>query len=688
MKKSKVTKIFAEFVCDDKILKKYTKSKYFKDYIKTKELGKSLSTNTAKAIASAIKRWALSMGATHYTHWFMPLSGKTAEKQVSFVEFNPSTGKMTEDLSEKALIKGEADASSFPNGGERMTFEARGYTIWDYTSPVFIKEDFDSNRVLYIPTAFCSYNGTALDEKTPLLRATESLNREALRILKILGYEDVKKINFFTGIEQEYFLIRRDDFNSRLDLKMLNRTILGAKVLKSQELCSHYFGSIGNKVSAFMNEVDRILWKMGVAAKHQHNEVAPCQYEFVPIYTHTNIACDQNQLIMETLRKVAHKYNFEAVFEEKPFSGINGSGKHANWSICTDTGLNLFDTDLEDKDLFFTFFISMVAAISKFNKLIKISASSRNNDFRLGGDEAPPSIVSVFASDYILDLYEKHISKTNTNKDADYLDIGVKTLPKTLKDFCDRNRTSPFTFGGNRFEFRMIGSNQSVTFPSTCFCVALSKILKDMADKLEKETENKKEKLLDLVKDLYEEHKSIIFNGNGYDEEWIKEASKRGIPNFKDSLEAFESLDDSVIVDAFEETKVLSKNELLLRKSVLEKNYIETVLLEAKTMIEMFNKTIFNSIEKFYDSIKNNLSWKTLSSSICDSKNILISLLTSLTDLTEKTEHETDINKVKTLIRTKIIPAMKLIRTEYDKVEKVLPTEFEPFATYNKLLYK
>lgn len=688
MKKFKISKIFATFVCDDSTLKKYISRKVFKNYIETKSRGGDLSVSTAKAIARAIKKWALSMGATHYTHWFMPLNGKTAEKQVSFVEYDPVSGLMIEDLSEKALIKGEADASSFPNGGERMTFEARGYTIWDYTSPVFIKEDFESNRVLYIPTAFCSYNGVALDEKTPLLRATESLNRECLRVLKILGYEDVKKVNFFSGIEQEYFLIKREDFNSRLDLKMLNRTLLGAKVLKSQELSSHYFGVIGNKVSAFMNEVDKILWKMGVAAKHQHNEVAPCQYELVPIYTHTNIACDQNQLVMETLRKLAHKYGFEAIFEEKPFAGINGSGKHANWSISTDTGINLFDVELEDKDLFFTFFASMIAAIDRFNKLIRISASSRNNDMRLGGDEAPPSVVSVFASDYVVELFEKHFEKNETSRSEGYLDMGVKTLPKTSKDFCDRNRTSPFTFGGNRFEFRMIGSNQSVTFPSTCVCVALSKVLKEMADKLENETENKKEKLLELVKENFKKHKKVIFNGNGYDEAWLEEAKKRGLPIFADSLEAFNRLDDDEIVDAFEETKVLSKNEILLRKSVLIENYFETVILEAKTMVEMFNKTIFVSVHEFLESIKTSDDWKERREAVASSNTLLFTLTNSLSELVEKAERETNSSKLEKFARENIIPAMKLIREEFDKLEKIIPTKFEPFPNYNKILYK
>ena len=688
MKKYNISKMFGKFVCDDKVLKKYVSKREFNNYLDVKEKGGNLEGKTAKAIAKAIKKWALSMGATHYTHWFMPLNGKTAEKQVSFVEFNPLSGVMIEDLSEKALVKGEADASSFPNGGERMTFEARGYTIWDYTSPVFIKEDFEGNKTLYIPTAFCSYNGIALDEKTPLLRATESLNREALRVLKILGYDDVKKVHFFSGIEQEYFLIRRDDYNSRLDMKMLARTLLGAKVLKSQEISSHYFGAIGNKVSAFMNEVDEILWKMGVAAKHQHNEVAPCQYELVPIYTHTNIACDQNQLIMETLKKMAHKYNFEAIFEEKPFAGVNGSGKHANWSVCTDTNLNLFDVELEDKDLFFTFFVAMIVAIDKYNKLIRISASSRNNDFRLGGDEAPPSIVSMFASDYVLNLFEEHFCNGGSTRKKDYLDFGVKTLPKTVKDFCDRNRTSPFTFGGNRFEFRMIGSSQSVTFPSTCLCVALSRVLKEMADVAEKEVGDKKACLIEIVKKYFYEHKNIIFNGNGYDKSWEEEARKRGIPIFENSLEAFEEFDNDEIIEAFESTKVLSKNEILLRKFVFIKTYCDTVMLEAKTMVEMFNKNIFNSIEECFSFYNARNSWKIRSKVVEDSRDILITLITSLEEYVCKAEREENLDGLKVIIKEKIIPVMKLIRVEYDKLEKIIPEKFQPFANYNKILYK
>lgn len=687
MKKTRLMKIFGKFVCDDKTLKKFMSKKHFKNYLKTKTSGGALSKDTARNVASAIKNWALSFGATHYTHWFMPLNGKTAEKQVSFVDLN-SKGQIIENLSEKELIKGEADASSFPNGGERMTFEARGYTIWDYTSPVFIKEDFNHNRVLYIPTAFCSYNGVALDEKTPLLRAIQALNNESLRILKILGYDDVKKINFFSGIEQEYFLVKEELYSKRLDLKMLNRTLLGAKTIKSQELSSHYFGSLDNNISAFMNEVDEILWKTGVTAKHQHNEVAPCQYEFVPIYTATNIACDQNQLIMETISKVAQKHGYHAIFEEKPFAGINGSGKHANWSISTDTGLNLFDVGLEDKDLFFTFFISMLSAIDKYNSLIRISASSRNNDFRLGGDEAPPSVVSMFASDYIIELYKKHISNSDEKETKKYIDVGVKSLPKTKKDFCDRNRTSPFTFNGNRFEFRMIGSSQSVTFPSTCVCVALSNILKEMADEIDCHPfENKKEKLMKLVKKNFDTHKKVIFNGNGYSDEWLKEAAERKLPIFNDSLEAFESLNSKDIIKAFGAVSVLSENEILLRKSILINSYIETVILEAKTICEMFNKTIFYSLESYINSLSSSAAIKKQATELSKNRDYLMSLISNLISLVEKAESSADTKIQKILVKDNIIPLMKEIRELYDTTEKILPETFEPFPTYNTILY-
>ncbi|MBO5884509.1 MAG: glutamine synthetase III, partial [Clostridia bacterium] len=525
MKKTKIEKLFGEYVCSDEVLKKYMPKKSYKNYINIKSKGEALDINTAKFIAKAIKDWSLKMGATHYSHWFMPLTNKTAEKQVSFIEID-ANGKLIEDFSAKSLIKGETDASSFPNGGERVTFEARGYTVWDYTSPVFIKEDSAKNKVVYIPTAFCSYNGTALDDKTPLLRSIENLNTQALRVLKNLGYEDVKKVNFCIGAEQEYFLVRTEDFNKRIDLKMTGRTLLGAKPLMSQEQCSHYFGMIEDNISKFMNEIDTLLWKMGITAKLQHNEVAPSQHEFVPIFNLVNLSCDQNQLIMEVISRVAKKYGLTALFHEKPFEYINGSGKHANWSLSTDTGLNLFDTKLKDKTLFYTFFVAMICAIDRYYKLIRLSTAYRSNDLRLGGDEAPPALISVFASDYVLDLLSD-IEKTTTTKSLkNMLDMGVKSLPKPEKDFCDRNRTSPFAFSGNKFEFRMVGSSQSVAWPSTCICTIFSKILGEIADELDTAITNKKERVIEYLKEKLNTHKRIVFNGNGYDDTWKKEAKE------------------------------------------------------------------------------------------------------------------------------------------------------------------
>jgi glutamine synthetase len=682
VEKTNLCKLFGEYVCSDEMLKKHMPKKHYKVYKGIKENGEPLDINTAKAVAKAIKDWAIEKGATHYTHWFMPLTGKTAEKQISFVEITKD-GKMIADFNEKELIKGETDASSFPNGGERMTFEARGYTVWDYTSPVFIKEDNSKNKVVYIPTAFCSYNGTALDEKTPLLRALESLNREALRVLKILGYKNVKKVNFHSGIEQEYFLVKTQDYKKRTDLKFLGRTLLGSEPLKSQEICSHYYGIIEDRISAFMNQVDITLWKMGITAKHQHNEVAPSQYELVPIYSLTNIACDQNQLIMEVIDSTAKKHGLTALFEEKPFSYINGSGKHVNWSISTDTGINLFDSKIKDKSLFFTFFVSVIAAIDKYNKLIRLSASYRGNDLRLGGGEAPPSIVSVFASDYILGKYKEFIENKDNDTKGSFLETGVKSLPKMLRDFCDRNRTSPFAYSDNKFEFRTVGSSQSVAFPSTCMCVALSKILKDMADEVEKFSGDKREKLLALVSENFNKHKKVIFNGNSYDEGWKEEAKSRGIKEYKDSLSVYETLDDLDILQAFEDTKVLNANELSLRKATLINNYVGTVMLEANILENMFNKEIFTSL----DCLISVLSTRENCNDIVKKAKLLFPLVSSLTNLIAKINNENNMPKKCELISKQLLIIMKEIRTTYDSIEKYIPKTNQPFPTYNDVLF-
>lgn len=686
MKKTKIEKLFGSCACTDDILKKFMPKQQFAKYILIKENGENLDIETAGHIARAIKEWAITNGVTHYSHWFMPLTNKTAEKQVSFVEIN-NQGKLIEELNAKALIKGETDASSFPNGGDRVTFEARGYTVWDYTSPAFIKEDNSGNKVVYIPTAFCSYNGTALDDKTPLLRAIESLNTQSLRVLKCLGYSNIKKVNLLVGAEQEYFLIKSKDYQSRLDLKLTGRTLLGQKPIKTQEQNSHYFGMIEDSVSKFMNEVDKELWAMGITAKIQHNEVAPCQHEFVPIFNSVNVASDQNQIVMQVISKIARRNGYEALFHEKPFSYINGSGKHINISLATDTGINLFDFNQKDSLLFNTFFISMISAIDNYYSLIRLSTAYYGNDFRLGGDEAPPTIVSVFASDYVLD-YLKQINSLK-KKENKYLDTGVKILPKMEKDYCDRNRTSPFAFTGNKFEFRMVGASQSISWPSVCICTALSMALKDLADLLEKET-NPKEKILSVLNEILKQHERIIFNGNGYDNEWKIEAKNRGLIEYPDSLSIYNILDNKEIIDLFEITKVLDKSEISLRKSTLIKNYIDTAILEAKTLSEILNKYVFTSLNKAIEFLTLNKSnhynkhnINIFNDCLDNLFNYDLILNSTITEIENNNEVESKIN----IVKNKLIPTMKQIRQIYDNAEKIIPDAFEPFPTYNDILY-
>lgn len=678
MKKTNLEKIFGEYVLDDVKLKRYMNHKNYMAFKKIKDSGEELDKETASFVAKAIKKWALKNGASHYSHWFMPLTNKTAEMQVSFIEIS-SSGKVIEDFTYKQLIKGEADASSFPNGGERMTFEARGYTVWDYTSPVFINEDDAGNKTVYIPTAFCSYNGTALDEKTPLLRAGEKFSHEATRLLNMLGYSDVKKVNLFAGAEQEYFLIKTEDYEKRLDLKMTGRTLVGAKPLMSQEECSHYFGMIEDDISAFMNEVDRKLWKMGIMAKHQHNEVAPMQFEFVPIFSLANIASDQNQIIMQVINKTSKKFGMTALFHEKPFASINGSGKHANWSLSTNTGINLLDASLKDKKLFYTFFIAMIEAIDKYYKLIRLSCAYRSNDLRLGGSEAPPALISVFTGDYILKDLEKLEEKSSKLKKS-VLDTGVKGLFKLEKDFCDRNRTSPFAFGGNKFEFRMVGSSQSISFPCTCMLTALSSVIKNMADEIENSSD-KNAKLFEILKNSFEKHQKIIFNGNGYSSLWKEEATIRGLVEYKDLLSVYKILEDKDIVSLFEETGVLSENEISLRENTILKKYENEVLLEAKTLVEILNKNILPSICEVLSSNKIvSFSKNKIENNFKEIEKNLLILSESIVDVDKKENLE--------IIVKNILETMEKIRKSYDEIEPLFPEEFEPFPTYNDILFK
>lgn len=690
MKETNLKKYFGKSVCNDEILKKYMPRRVFGRYLKLKSCCEPLDFDTARFVARAVKCWSIKNGATHYTHWFLPLNGKTAEKQVSFMD--TTHHGVVENLNAKALIKGETDASSFPSGGERMTFEARGYTIWDYTSPMFIKSDENGNKVLCIPTAFCSYSGDALDEKTPLLRSMESLNFQALRVLRHLGYNNVKKVISDVGAEQEYFLINRSDYENRLDLKMTGRTLFGHGPAKSQEVHSHYFCSINDHVSRFMNQVDKKLWEMGIAAKLQHNEVAPSQHELVPIFTSTNIASDQNQIIMETISKVAKSNDLVALFHEKPFGGINGSGKHINWSLSTDSGLNLLDVDMEDKLLFLIFFSSVVAAVDKYHDLIRASAAYRGNDLRLGGDEAPPTLVSIFVGDVLQKtIYEEKLSEKNNI--CAYLDTRVKTLPKTQKDYCDRNRTSPFAYTGNKFEFRMVGSSQSISWPCTCLNTIVAETLADFADKLDAVTTDKKSVAEKLVKDILIAHKRIIFNGNGYEEAWKEEAKRRGFVEHRDSVSCYKVFEDENTKSMFEKMGVLSPIELKIRKNALLKNYIESIEVEAKTMIEMLTREILPSVMlsiEFFDRVRKIDSSKYVEESetkLSNAMNVISKLHDEIENLLEELKSESDLSKKAQIGNEKILPVMKEIRKCYDEIESIIPSTNKPFPCYNDILF-
>ncbi len=672
---------FAELVLTDDKLKKLLKRKDFAKYIETKKMSLPLDKQLAKAIACAIKKWAFDLGASHYSHWFMPLNDKTAEKQTSFIELDKS-GKIYEDFSYKSLIKGEADASSFPNGGERMTFEARGYTIWDYTSPIFIKEDKDKNKVVYIPTAFCSYNGTSLDEKTPLLRATESLNNNSLKLLHLLGHPEIKKTEFNVGAEQEYFLIDTKHFNERMDLRFTGRTLLGCAPMVKQEESSHYFGMISNDISSIMHEIDRRLWRMGITAKIQHNEAAPSQHEFVPIFNIVNIANDNNQLIMETINSVAKEHGKTALFHEKPFKHINGSGKHENWSISTDTGLNLFDSKLNDPLLFAAFFIAMISAIDKYYPLIRASSAYYSNDFRLGGDEAPPALISVFTSEYIIEQLTNILNDSKVNTKKSVLETRVKNLLKIEKDFCDRNRTSPFAYTGNKFEFRMPGASQNVAWPSTCMCTMLSSEINDIYTKLNNTKGDLRENLKKILKSKLNKHSRIIYNGNCYNEAWKIEAKKRNLIEYKTSLDCFAILGNKDIIELFESTKVLNKEELSLRKNNSILRYFNALTLEIKVLLKMLNTSIIPSLINYINDISTNENAHDLRGKIkelYENKTELTHLLTVLNTENKLTEKTT---KAKEALLT-----MTKIRKTYDFIENEIPFKYLNLPTYDDILF-
>ena len=692
----KVTEIFGSLVFDEKVMKERLPEKAYQKLKKTIEDGEPLDITVANAVATAMKDWAVEKGATHYTHWFQPMTGITAEKHDSFISPSPD-GRVIMEFSGKELIKGEPDASSFPSGGLRATFEARGYTAWDPTSFAFIK-----GKTLCIPTAFCSYGSHALDKKTPLLRSMQALNTQAMRVLKLFGNEDVKRVTTSVGPEQEYFLIPKDLYQKRKDLIYTGRTLFGARPPKGQELDDHYFGTIRPKVLEYMEDLNEELWKLGILAKTQHNEVAPAQHELAPIFSTTNVATDKNQLTMEIMQKVADRHGLVCLLHEKPFKGVNGSGKHNNWSIGTDTGQNLLtpgETPYENAQ-FLLFLVAVIKAVDEYQDLLRLSVATAGNDHRLGANEAPPAVISIFLGDElsaIIDAIENDSEYQGTKKK--YMKLGVDVLPEFRRDTTDRNRTSPFAFTGNKFEFRMLGSSNSIACANMMLNSAVAQSLKEFADVLEK-SEDFENDLHALIQKTIKEHKRIIFNGNGYDDKWIEEAEKRGLSNLKTTADAMPRLLDEKNVEMLTSHKVFTKAELESRCEIMLENYVKQVNIEALTMVDMARRQILPAIEKYLSKLLKNLSLKkSISAELnTDYEKNGISRLSDITAhlssetnileiLTDKLASLDDVSAQANMIRDEILPKMDDVRAYADEAESVVDFEEWPLPTYGELLF-
>ena len=607
-----VAEIFGENVFNDAVMQERLPKKTYKELKKTIEEGKELQAATADVIAHEMKDGAIEKGATHYSHWFQPLTGATAEKHDSFISAPKSDGKILMEFSGKELIKGEPDASSFPSGGLRSTFEARGYTAWDCTSPAFVKKSPDGKRsILYIPTAFCSYTGEALDQKTPLLRSMEAINKQSIRLLRLFGNTTSQKVTPSVGVEQEYFLVDREKYLKRKDLVFTGRTLFGANPPKGQELDDHYFGAIRERIAAFMTDVNEELWKMGVAAKTQHNEVAPGQHELAPIYAQCNVAVDHNQLIMETLKKVAYRHNLQCLLHEKPFEGVNGSGKHNNWSLVTDDGINILDPGKTPHDniQFLLVLTCILRAVDLHADLLRESASDVGNDHRLGANEAPPAIISAYLGEQLEDVLAQLIDTGEAahSLKGGKLHTGVSTLPDFAKDATDRNRTSPFAFTGNKFEFRMVGSRDSVAAPNVVLNTIVAESFSDACDVLEK-AEDFDLAVHDLIKEYASKHQRIVFNGNGYSDEWVKEAERRGLPNIKTMVESIECLTYDNAVEMFEKFDVFSRAELESRAEIKYEAYSKAINIEARSMIDIASKHIIPAVIQYVTSLANSIN--------------------------------------------------------------------------------
>ncbi len=702
MQKNVIENVFGTKVFNDDVMQQYLPKKTYAALRSTIENGEELVPEVANVVAHAMKEWALENGATHYTHWFQPMTGITAEKHDSFLSAESDAHAVLE-FSGKELIKGEPDASSFPSGGLRATFEARGYTAWDCTSPAFLKEDA-IGTVLCIPTAFCSYTGEALDKKTPLLRSMEAISTQAVRILKLFGKEDVTNVKCSVGPEQEYFLIDRDQFLQRDDLIFTGRTLFGSMPPKGQELDDHYFGTIRERQASFMNELNMELWKLGILSKTQHNEVAPAQHEMAPIYSTANIATDHNQLVMETMKKVARRHNLECLLHEKPFAGVNGSGKHDNWSLVTNTGENLLSPGKVpyDNKQFLLFLAAVIAAVDDNAALLRLSASNPGNDHRLGANEAPPAIISIFLGEQLEDIVEQILENgtaSHSNK-GEKMDIGVHTILPIKKDATDRNRTSPFAFTGNKFEFRMVASSMSIAGANTVLNATVADVLQTMADKLEKADDFDKA-VDEVIYETLKAHRKVIFNGNGYTDEWISEAERRGLPNVKTMVDATASLYDPKTIEMFERQHVFNKTELESRAEINYEAYAKAINIEAKTMIEMASKqyipAVISYVTSLADSI-NSISAACAEADLSVQKDLLTkcsSLLAeaqkALNDLVAADAKANSMEEGKEqaeFFKDTVFTTMASLRAPIDKLEMLVDKEYWPVPSYGDMLFE
>ena len=696
-----VAKIFGEDVFNDTVMQERLPKKVYKDLKKTIEEGKELDLATADVIAHEMKEWAIEKGATHYTHWFQPLTGVTAEKHDSFISAPLPNGKVLMSFSGKELIKGEPDASSFPSGGLRATFEARGYAAWDCTSPAFVRHDA-AGATLCIPTAFCSYKGEALDQKTPLLRSMQAINEQSLRLLRLFGNTTSKKVTPSVGPEQEYFLVDAEKFLQRKDLIYTGRTLFGAMPPKGQELDDHYFGTIRQRIAGFMKDVNEELWKVGVTSKTQHNEVAPAQHELAPIYAECNVALDHNHIIMQTLKRIACQHGMKCLLHEKPFAGVNGSGKHDNWSLTTDDGKNLLEPGKTPHEniQFLLVLTCILKAVDRHADLLRESAADPGNDHRLGANEAPPAIISVFLGEQLEDVLEQLIStgEATHSLKGGKLQTGVDTLPDLAKDATDRNRTSPFAFTGNKFEFRMVGSRDSISGPNVVLNTIVAEAFSEACDALEK-ADNFDEAVHDLIKQYATEHQRVVFNGNGYSDAWVEEAEKRGLPNIRSMVEAIPALTTEKAVSMFEKFKVFTKAELESRAEIKFESYAKAINIEARTMIDMASKQIIPAIIKYTKDLADTVV--AVKEAGADAS-VQAELLTEVSGLLAETKKALEALKVVAdqaaameegedqarFYHFDVVPAMEALRTPVDTLEMIVDKEAWPMPSYGDLIFE